>query len=467
MPKNPAHDTAWREEERDHQQDRLELHQKQGQEAIYGTESEIRRLNSKTEIRRMKAIDRQVAALDATQVVDAGKWSGDVVEPKPFARGTITDFKGGRLVVGRVLGEGLTGMVTQGVLAHGAVDAPVIVKFAKAGYEDQLYHEREVLQGARVDKIKGGAPLLAVDQIDNPQDGSSATVGIARFVPGQTLDRTLVQEERYPNQVVGSLAGIARTIQDAHRQGVAHLDIKPSNTLIDQDGRPTTVDWGLTRPIGSRENAVRGTLHYMAPEVARGDYTVSGKEDVYAVAMIGARAANGRYHRSYLEDPRIHDKDRISELFDRISSDRSLPQVKDKLLGTILARAAQPDPAQRSSSLDLMTDLAAYPEARAQYDKQDRELVVGHLTKRFGATRGTPAQNVDLDATVARGLLEDLDPRHPQRRILADIASSSKGYVIDRINRPATALAEQPTVDGVDLLDNEALPIFSNPGVRR
>ena len=68
------------------------------------------------------------------------------------------------------------------------------------------------------------------------------------------------------------LLQIASALHHIHSLGIVHLDLKPSNILVDDAGRVKIMDFGVaaeSRQIFDRR--IRGTLHYMAPEVLRQD----------------------------------------------------------------------------------------------------------------------------------------------------------------------------------------------------
>jgi Nif-specific regulatory protein len=86
---------------------------------------------------------------------------------------------------------------------------------------------------------------------------------------------------------------VASALHHIHRAGIIHLDLKPSNILVDDDGRAKLMDFGLA--VESRrilDRHIRGTLHYMAPEVLRQD-RIDSRADFYALGMTLYETATG------------------------------------------------------------------------------------------------------------------------------------------------------------------------------
>ncbi len=97
-------------------------------------------------------------------------------------------------------------------------------------------------------------------------------------------------------QRVHALAQVCDAVQHAHQKGVIHRDLKPSNILVDEQGAPKVLDFGVARVTGDdvRPTAARtragqliGTLPYMSPEqVSGGAEGVDTRSDVYALGVI-------------------------------------------------------------------------------------------------------------------------------------------------------------------------------------
>jgi tetratricopeptide (TPR) repeat protein/predicted Ser/Thr protein kinase len=115
------------------------------------------------------------------------------------------------------------------------------------------------------------------------------------FVRGQTLQQWNAQPRDW-RQVVDVILQAARGLEAAHAAGVVHGDFKPSNVLVDDDGRARVLDFGLARPDPDSSHAARwglddevseeieGTPAYMAPEqFAEGE--VGPAADQYALCV--------------------------------------------------------------------------------------------------------------------------------------------------------------------------------------
>ncbi|MFO0684487.1 MAG: AAA family ATPase [Sandaracinus sp.] len=94
---------------------------------------------------------------------------------------------------------------------------------------------------------------------------------------------------------------LVRGVRALHAAGLVHLDLKPSNVLVDRHGRVVVLDFGLVRPVaenaqaaldGDLTSAVSGTPAWMAPEQFAGE-NIGPAADWYAVGLMLYRALTG------------------------------------------------------------------------------------------------------------------------------------------------------------------------------
>jgi len=119
---------------------------------------------------------------------------------------------------------------------------------------------------------------------------------IMTFVRGDTFEERLRTEPRVPtDQILRMVREIADALGYAHRRGIVHRDVKPSNILLDEDsGRALLADFGIAQVEGAAESpltqpgAAIGTPGYMAPEQA-----ASGRVDLHSLAVVAFEALGG------------------------------------------------------------------------------------------------------------------------------------------------------------------------------
>lgn len=121
------------------------------------------------------------------------------------------------------------------------------------------------------------------------------------YVEGQRLTEYVRQRQLPLDQVLRLFGQICEAVQHAHSQEIIHRDLKPSNILVEPDGTPRLLDFGIARELQGLEDASEQTRpglrflspHYAAPEWAR-EGTVGFFTDVYSLGVVLYELLAGR-----------------------------------------------------------------------------------------------------------------------------------------------------------------------------
>ncbi len=131
-----------------------------------------------------------------------------------------------------------------------------------------------------------------VNLLDVGVDGNHRYI-VMEFVDGQTLKDMIREQGRIePIQAIRMTIRILAAVDQAHRNGIVHRDIKPQNILVDRQGRVKVADFGIARlktshtaRIDDGNQSALGSVHYFSPEQAQGE-VADEKSDLYSVGVV-------------------------------------------------------------------------------------------------------------------------------------------------------------------------------------
>ncbi len=215
---------------------------------------------------------------------------------------------------------------------------------------------------------------------------------VFEYVPGQNLAEYLQGNPRLSLvKAISILLPVLDAIAHAHAAGIIHRDLKPSNILIDKDGTPRVMDFGIATRSETLSNAGQpfmGTPAYMAPEYIL-KHESGERGDVFSAGLLlfelltGRRAVQGGSFPEIM-DRIVHQDIRLPETID--------VEVDDEL-ASILYKAVARDPEQRFSSVvQLREALGNYLEPADLVASADaKQSTIDFLLRRMRHKSDFPA----------------------------------------------------------------------------
>lgn len=279
-------------------------------------------------LRRMLAIDAAGTstlfgpAVDGTQV--AGSEPFAAVLPPP----TVGVWR-----LEELIGSGGMGAVYRASRNDGLFEQTVAVKFVRplrglVQVEALVDAERRLL--ARM-QHPGIAHIL---------DGGTTDSGlhflVMEFVDGVGLDEHIAARHLGDRAIVELMREVCAAVSHAHEHLVLHCDIKPANVLVDPEGRPKLIDFGVARIQDVIDASLPEgyTRAYASPQRLAGQ-PASVSDDVYALGMVLAEVLTGT----------VPDAQQLA-----------LPAALDPELAAVIHKAVAPERIDRYASASALAD---------------------------------------------------------------------------------------------------------------
>jgi CRP-like cAMP-binding protein len=245
----------------------------------------------------------------------------------------------GKYIATDIIGRGGYSIVYKGT--HQALKLPVAIK---------MMRHNLIKDPAFLDTFRNEAKIIAnlnhrnIVKVYDIEERFKTIFIIMELVEGESLKDMLDRLKTIPPLVaVHLLAQTCSGLHFAHRSGILHQDINPTNIFVQRDDEVKILDFGLACPLGAEDRSIfDGTVHYMAPEQIRCE-PVDQRTDVYSLGVTAFEMLTGR--KPY---EAVHLKTLMSMHCDLDIPDPAalVPEVPEKLRRFILKACAR-DPARR------------------------------------------------------------------------------------------------------------------------
>ncbi len=197
----------------------------------------------------------------------------------------------GRYRIVRQIGRGGMGVVYEGARIDGEYEQRVAIKLIGSGPDSEFVSrrfrkERQILANLNHPNI---ARLL---------DGGTTADGlpylVMEYVDGLPIDKYADEKSLTTIQRLELFRSICSAVDYAHRSFVIHRDIKPTNILVNEEGVPKLLDFGIAKlllPESSKNRASQTTTvlvmtpEYSSPEQVRGS-GITNATDVYSLGVV-------------------------------------------------------------------------------------------------------------------------------------------------------------------------------------
>jgi tetratricopeptide (TPR) repeat protein/predicted Ser/Thr protein kinase len=408
--------------------------------------------------------------------------SGGRLPPGPFSRYRIT----------RLVGVGGMGEVYEAQQEN--PDRRVAIKVIRPDQVSpellrRFEHETRVLAKLQ---HPGIAPIYEAGQA--PTAAGAVPFFAMEFVEGRPLTASATDSNLPIKARLELFLAVCDAVEHAHQKGIIHRDLKPANILIDQQGRPRILDFGIARATDSdirtttmhtEVGKLVGTLPYMSPEQAVGDPDeLDTRSDVYSLGVILYELLSGRPPYDFNAAGRRLIPQALRAILETDPAPlSSVNRVFRGDLETIVGKALAKEKERRYQSVaELATDVRSFladhpvvarPPSRwyqvCKFTRRNRGLVAGMMVAMLALLAGMTASTVfALQEGRAKRLAEDslkesgIHRKEAERQ--ATVAKATLNFILDML---AAAAPEGQGRDvrvasvmdsAVKVLDQQPLP---------
>lgn len=226
---------------------------------------------------------------------------------------------------------------------------------------------------------------------------------VMELIDGITLKQYLRKKGALdPSEVLDFTIQTAKALEHAHAKGIIHRDIKPQNIMLLKDGMIKVADFGiasLDNEIEENKSETVGSVHYIAPEQARGS-APDARSDLYSLGIVMYEMLTGKLPYVGSSDVEVAIKHMNT---DPVNPRELVPDIPREL-ERICLKAMNSDINERYQSAgELLADLEQYRTqslAAQAFDEADSVLIDSDDNKPRRAPRSSRSRKIALSSGI-------------------------------------------------------------------
>jgi len=175
------------------------------------------------------------------------------------------------------------------------------------------------------------------------------------YVEGQSLKKKIESGPFELDEALRIATQAAEGLQEAHKKGVVHRDIKSANIMVDERGQAKIMDFGLAKVTGTtlvtKEGMTMGTIAYMSPEQARGE-KVNHRTDIWSFGVVLYEMFGGQ-----LPFMGEHDQAVVYSILNK--KPKPITELRSEIpvsIGQVVDKALEKNPDKRYQQIDELLD---------------------------------------------------------------------------------------------------------------